>query len=406
MKVLIVTHGSLEIGGGEELNLLALATSLHERGHEVKFANFAAVGREERRISLAKLRTSLGSIDIVEIKGLRLAGQVLPLPTIQGARALSYLFQWADVVVFGQYYGFDIVVSLLARLTRKPTMCSQANTLFRSRRDALRDAVQEAYARLLGYPLLMHCDAVRVLNSEDWRFLLDRGHHCAILLYPLRGEFSAISDKKTLPPAYRAAALRISSDERFKIIIAGRMTHQKGIDIVAEAISRMTRQNPSLQTDMAFYLAGTSEMPKALQELHSHYPSLITNMGVIPREFFGAILEGADIALVPSRYESFGMIAAEAQSMGKPVVATNITGLREVVSDGTSGILLDDWSPQAFASAILCLKVLHASDPERWRTMQDRAKSNYERVLGSPIRTAQFNAFEEALISISRKSVS
>ena len=84
------------------------------------------------------------------------------------------------------------------------------------------------------------------------------------------------------------------------------------------------------------------------------------------------------------------MIAAEAQSLGKPVIATNTTGLREIVSNGTSGILLDDWTASGFADAIGRLKRMRSEDPQSWTSMQERAKQNHERSMSESARDEQF----------------
>jgi D-inositol-3-phosphate glycosyltransferase len=55
--------------------------------------------------------------------------------------------------------------------------------------------------------------------------------------------------------------------------------------------------------------------------------------------------------IVPSRSESFGLVAAEAQACGTPVVASNIGGLPYVVNASESGLLVNDHDPRAFAAA-------------------------------------------------------
>lgn len=61
----------------------------------------------------------------------------------------------------------------------------------------------------------------------------------------------------------------------------------------------------------------------------------------------------ADVLLVPSRSESFGLVAAEAQACGVPVVAARVGGLAFAVEDGESGFLVDGWDPGAYAGAAL-----------------------------------------------------
>ena len=60
----------------------------------------------------------------------------------------------------------------------------------------------------------------------------------------------------------------------------------------------------------------------------------------------------ASVVAVPSYNESFGLVAAEAQAAGTPVIAAAVGGLTTVVADGESGLLLDTHEPEEWAHAI------------------------------------------------------
>jgi D-inositol-3-phosphate glycosyltransferase len=63
----------------------------------------------------------------------------------------------------------------------------------------------------------------------------------------------------------------------------------------------------------------------------------------------------ATVLLAPSHSESFGLVALEAQACGTPVAAASVGGLRTVVRDGESGILVDGHDPGDWARAVECL---------------------------------------------------
>lgn len=116
-------------------------------------------------------------------------------------------------------------------------------------------------------------------------------------------------------------------------------------------------------------------------------------------EELAALYRAADVVLMPSHSESFGLVALEAQACGTPVVATDIGGLRHVLggSDGEDGggTLVDDHDPKAFAAAVLP----YLTDPEyaaraglrgikrastfSWDTTVDKTIAVYDHVIGA-----------------------
>ncbi len=63
----------------------------------------------------------------------------------------------------------------------------------------------------------------------------------------------------------------------------------------------------------------------------------------------------ADVCIVPSRAESFGLVALEAAACGTPVVAASVGGLRSLVEDGATGFLVDGRDPAAYAAPVAML---------------------------------------------------
>ncbi len=88
------------------------------------------------------------------------------------------------------------------------------------------------------------------------------------------------------------------------------------------------------------------------------------------RQWSRALTTGAaDVTLVPSRSESFGLVAAEAAACGTPVIASKVGGLRSLVSDGVTGFLLDERSATAWAERIDVL----LGDPLLAKSMSEAA---------------------------------
>ena len=78
-------------------------------------------------------------------------------------------------------------------------------------------------------------------------------------------------------------------------------------------------------------------------------------VGELPRSQMPAFWNSVAVAVVPSLYEPFGLVALEAMACGVPVVATRVGGLPEIVEDGESGLLVPPNDPPALAEALVAL---------------------------------------------------
>jgi D-inositol-3-phosphate glycosyltransferase len=138
-------------------------------------------------------------------------------------------------------------------------------------------------------------------------------------------------------------------------LFVGRIQPLKGLDVAIESFVRIRHEVPEAR----FVIVGGPSGPHGDQELERirarvHELKLESRIEFVPsqpHEEIASYFRAADVLLVPSRSESFGLVAAEAQACGLPVVAARVGGLEYTVEDGTSGFLVDDWAPTAFASA-------------------------------------------------------
>ncbi len=110
-----------------------------------------------------------------------------------------------------------------------------------------------------------------------------------------------------------------------------------------------------------------------------------------PHHWLSTYYRAADVVLVPSRSESFGLVALEAAASGTPVVAAPVGGLRSVVDHGRTGFLVDDANPEAFATQVAALidnpllaaeMALDAAERARsfsWAAMARSLRTTYRR---------------------------
>lgn len=143
------------------------------------------------------------------------------------------------------------------------------------------------------------------------------------------------------------------------VLYVGRIQGLKGVDIALEAFAEVARRLPSAR----LLVVGGPSGPRGGAELlslrrRSEAPNLagkVRFVGPVPHGALADYYRAADLLLLPSRSESFGLVAAEAQSCGLPVVAAAVGGLVHVVEDGESGILVQGWNPADYTEAMLRL---------------------------------------------------
>lgn len=100
-------------------------------------------------------------------------------------------------------------------------------------------------------------------------------------------------------------------------------------------------------------------------------------LGLQPDEVVLSEIASATVVVVPSRYESLGLVAIEAARAGVPVVASDVGGLAEVVQDGVSGLLVPPDDPPALASALLRLLCDAELNERLGRNARDRYESHF-----------------------------
>jgi D-inositol-3-phosphate glycosyltransferase len=143
------------------------------------------------------------------------------------------------------------------------------------------------------------------------------------------------------------------------LAFAGRIQPLKGPDVVLRAAAELLRLCPSLAGRLAVVIVGGpsgSEVgaPGRLEGLAASLgiSSFVRMEAPCPQRELADWYRAADVVLVPSHSESFGLVALEAQACGTPVVAAAVGGLRTAVRDGYSGVLVDGHDPACWARVL------------------------------------------------------
>jgi glycosyltransferase involved in cell wall biosynthesis len=153
------------------------------------------------------------------------------------------------------------------------------------------------------------------------------------------------------------------SPETTVVGTVGRLTAVKGQEVLIHAASELIRRGEKI----FLVLLGDGELRRDLEELS-------LRLGIAEHvRFLGwrpdvaRVMAACDIFCLPSRNEGMGKVLVEAMAMGKPIIASSIGGIPDIVRSGENGILVSVGDTAAWAEAIACL----CRDPEKRRRMGD-----------------------------------
>mgnify|MGYP001158553705 FL=1 len=134
--------------------------------------------------------------------------------------------------------------------------------------------------------------------------------------------------------------------ERF-VLFAGRLATNKGIPDLIEAMHLEESQRFDLVV-----MGADMGLGKDLDKLSSSKNVKMHRIGHVDDELYRSVLSAADVLVLPSEYEAFGIVLLEAAAAHTPVVATNVGGIPEAMSENNNGLLVDYSDPVALSKAI------------------------------------------------------
>ena len=183
-------------------------------------------------------------------------------------------------------------------------------------------------------------------------------------------------DLATFQPLDRAEACRkIGYGPGRLLLFVGRLERLKGVEIAIRALAMLRDRD---HDDVRLVVLGEDSRDGDESE-KERLKAAASVLGVRDRvDFLGSVAHhelpyfyaAADLCVMPSYSESFGLVALEAQACGRPVVASGVSGLRSVVRDEVSGYLIDGHDPAVYAERIGRL----LADPELAQQMGRRGR--------------------------------
>lgn len=254
----------------------------------------------------------------------------------------------------------------------------------------------------------IHSDLSRAISHLEWELTYEAWRVIVCSEF-MRGEvmhaLSVPYDKiDTIPNGIRAEKFqfefpeaerqafraRFARPEQPLIFFVGRMVREKGVQVLLQALPMVLAEVPEAKLVIVGggYRAHLEEFVR-----FCHLQHAVQFTGFIPDADLLRLYRVADVAVYPSLYEPFGIVALEAMAAGTPVVASDAGGLKEVVQHEQTGILTRAGNPESLAWGILRVLKDPASAQKRaqnahkavqrnfnWRTIAKQTRVVYQRV--------------------------
>ncbi|KAJ1683817.1 hypothetical protein LUZ63_020962 [Rhynchospora breviuscula] len=345
--------------GGMNVYVVELARRLARRGVEVDVFTRATSSELEPLVH-AEDGVRVQHVTAGPFEGLAKAD--LPAQLCAFAREVlrteaSHEPGWYDAV--HSHYWLSGQVGALARDRWGVPLVHSMHTMAKVKNASLADGdTPEPAVRVIGEEQVVAAADLLIANTDDEaRELVE--HYDAD---PALVEVVAPGvDLDLFTPTDRDAArsrLGIAPDKHL-LVFVGRIQPLKAPDVLVRAAAQMLQRDPGLAGRLEVAVVGGPsgsglERPTALVELAADLGLGDAVRFVPPVERAGLVdwYAAADAVCVPSYNESFGLVAAEAQAVGTPVVAAAVGGLRSVVRHDESGLLVPGHDPADYAAAL------------------------------------------------------
>lgn len=118
---------------------------------------------------------------------------------------------------------------------------------------------------------------------------------------------------------------------KINLLFVGRLDRQKGLDLFLDVYNKMELDNVHL------YVIGTSVLDNSLPK----NTETVTYLGWVDNKDIDAYYQACDAVIMPSRWEGFGLVAIEAMRNSKPVIASNMGALPELIKNNINGYIFD-----------------------------------------------------------------
>lgn len=365
--------------GGQEIYVKMLSEELAERGHDVVVftSSDTSYSYEDR-------------VNGVEICRLKVLSKFYNVP-IAPSLFRRLLQEWKPDIVHAHQYPvfFSDLSALVYRFKRTPFLLHIH--IISNPKSFFSHLLSSLYYGTAGR-FTINCAQAIITPSSAYKSLLS-GKGVApdkikVVPYGIDlGRFHPNNDGSWFKKKYGCDGSRV-------ILSVGRLNYQKGFSYLIKAMPNVLRHF----SDVKLVIVGEGEDLAYLRGISKRLglEESILFTGAMSSSEIPEAYAAADVFVLPSIFESFGIVLIEAQATGKPVVCTRVGGVPEAVVDGKTGLMVEPQKPDELTNAIIAI----LSDRKMAKSIGERGRRYVEDKFGwDSIVDEVVNLYEEAVIS-------
>lgn len=160
--------------------------------------------------------------------------------------------------------------------------------------------------------------------------------------------------ENSVDPLFFSASKRSAKEKAF--LFVGRISAEKGIETLLDALARLKEKGISLSINILGVASDKAYFGSIQRKIHAAgLKDNIIFKGRVSQEEVATYMAGSMALILPSRYDAFGLVLAEAMATGTPVIATRVGGIPYIVEDGKTGFLVEPGDVDALAEKMLLL---------------------------------------------------
>lgn len=333
---------SLAIGGAERM-ILSLAKELDRASFDVHVCGLHPAEHD--------FRDAIDDLDVpLHILGTQ---RFYDPRTIHAL--MRYIREHEIDIIHTHVLDADVAGHLAGRLANRPVITTLHSVPFSyDRQRPVRRWLQRLSVRYLATDLVCVSNAAETLFINEWNIRSDR----------IRTIYPAVSLEPflSIPDGTHGRA----ADAPFVVTTVGRLVPAKAQHLLIEAAHRVVQQFANVE----FIVVGPGQREQELRRLASDLgiADRVTLTGA--RHDIPAILSRTDVFVLSSMWEGLPLSAIEAMAAARPVVLTDVGGCRELVEDGSCGLIVPPGRSEAIADAVLSL----LGDEQRRRSLGHAAR--------------------------------